>query len=855
LDPARYQQVKSIFSAAASLALTKRASYLQLACGDDHRLRAEVEALLASDEEAETFLSAPALNPQWLAPETQAFSVGQTIGPYTLKSILGEGGMGTVFLADQSEPVTRKVALKLLKRVSPSAEETARFELERQVLAMLQHSGIAKILDAGQTSDGNPFYVMEYVEGDVLSDFCDQAKLSLEKRMELFLQLCDAVDYAHRAGVIHRDLKPSNVLVRWEGKRSVATIIDFGIAKGFEGALARAAHSTQHGTILGTPAYMSPEQARGDLVSTATDVYALGVILYELLVGRLPFETKGKNLYAIIEQIIDHTPPTLAKRASEATTLENAPTIEQRASLRNTNRKTYLKHLGGDLDLIVQKALEKQPSDRYGSAHELAADLRQYLAKKPIAAHQPQSWAYRGNLWRQRHKALFGGMVVAASSLLIGVMLALWGFFQAVEFGQKASYEAAKAQAINSFLLGILGSSNTYEGGRDIKVIEALDYAVDRLDREYFADPRVEMGIRLAIAETYAYTNRLQSAQDLLHKSLPIAQQKLGEDARETLEIEIGLAFIRGVRGEHRYAEQVFRRMLPIFENRFGLEDETTLFLYSCLINALVDQERFSEALKVATPVYQVIDAAIAIEPEWTQHVEVLDFMNQYAQLLDIDQQHALAQSLMDRVIAWKASFYGEDHNDTLFSKTQAAVIRMESDSTQVDKLENQLLPKLIERFGSDNISTATAAANFTTHLMRVGRWETALTFADLAYRARLQQLGYSHRETFASERQLCQIYWALGEIDLLDNLLQDRGYLATPNDISLWRHLTYFALQRGNFEEARTIISKVPQIYSGDAEISFYRALVETPSGKLDAEKWQQLPETLKVDFAAYLR
>lgn len=862
MDPARYQHVKRIFNAAATLSSSKRINYLDMACGDDRELRAEVEALLANDDEADTFLSAPAVQGAWLAPETQAFSVGQTIGPYTLEAVLGEGGMGTVFLAQQAEPVRRKVALKLLKRVSPNAEEAARFELERQVLAMLAHSGIAKILDAGQTQDGHPFYVMEHVQGDVLTEFCDREQLTIPQRIDLFLQVCDAVDYAHKAGIIHRDLKPSNVLVKWENQRAIATIIDFGIAKGLETTLARSGQTTQHGTILGTPAYMSPEQAKGGLVNTATDVYALGVMLYGLLCGRLPLDMSGKSLYAMLERVIEAKPLSMLQRVCEAAPDNTVPTTTALAERRGLTVKAFKKELASDLECIVAKALQKQPEARYGSAHEFASDLRNFLKQRPVSAHQPMTWQYRANLWRKRHKALFGGIMIAASALTLGVVLALWGFFQAVEFGRKASFEAAKANAINSFLLSMLGTSNTYEGGRDIQVIEALDYAVDRLDREHFEDPRIEMGIRLAIAETYAYTNRLQAAQTLLEDSLPRAQTRLGAEARETMEIEIGLAFIRAVRGEYAPAEAVFRRMLPIFESRYGLEDETTLFLYSCLINVLTDQERFQEALNVATPVYQAMTLAIADAPELTQHVEVLDFMTQYAVLLDLNQQTEPALALMEQVVAWKTNYYGTDHNDTLFTKTQYALMQLPRDPSQITNLQQRLLPKLIERFGSDNISAASAAASFVAHLLRQQRMSSAAPFANMAYQALLEQLGYQHRETFAAERQWCHVLWGLGEVDLLRDILDQRACIAAPADLNLWRHLAHFYLRLGELPRTAELLQQGLEDFPQDPELQFYAQMhAQAQQGqKLRLTQFQkqfpdwQTPPHLKEEFQQYI-
>ena len=377
----------------------------------------------------------------------------KNIGPYHLTRKLGEGGMGEVYEAEQQEPVRRKVALKLIKWGMDTREVVARFEAERQALAMMDHPSIARVYDAGATDQGRPYFAMELVKGIPITDYCDKQKLRTKKRLELFALVCEGVQHAHQKGIIHRDIKPSNVLVMIQDDKPVPKIIDFGVAKATEQRLTEKSVFTELGQMIGTPEYMSPEQAEmtGLDIDTRTDVYSLGVLLYELLSGALPFEPRDLRKAGYDEirrKIREDEPPRPSTRISS---LGDAATTA--ASNRATAPGVLMRRLRGDLDWISMKALEKDRTRRYGSAADLAADIARHLQSEPVLAGPP-STVYKMKKFVNRHR--FGvtaaGIVLAA--LLLGVVGTTVGMVRAVAAEGQARMEARRAEASHIFMLG-----------------------------------------------------------------------------------------------------------------------------------------------------------------------------------------------------------------------------------------------------------------------------------------------------------------------------------------------------------------------------------------------------------------
>ena len=415
---------ETIFGACLDLSRSGRKAYLDKACGDNDILRSRVERLLEAHDRPAEELPSRGIIPQ--APPKP-----ENIGSYRILDVIGEGGMGTVYLAEQRSPVRRRVALKVIKPGLDSKEAIGRFESERQALAFMNHPNIAQILDAGATDDGRPYFVMEYVPGLDLIAYCDKFKLGLAQRLRLFIDICHAVHYAHQKGIIHRDLKPANIIVcQQERGEPVPKVIDFGVAKAVNQRLSDLTVLTRVGGVVGTPAYMSPEQAFASPVDidTRSDVYSLGAILYQLLVGVTPLDlarVEGGGL-AEIERAIREDEP---RRPSARLSGEEHP-VGPMMRNRGTTRAALERRLKGELDWVVMKALAKERHRRYGSAAELAQEVSRHLSHEPVSA-RPPGWVYSISKLIRRHRALAAAALTVAVALLIGLGLALVGLRQA----------------------------------------------------------------------------------------------------------------------------------------------------------------------------------------------------------------------------------------------------------------------------------------------------------------------------------------------------------------------------------------------------------------------------------------
>src|SRR5438067_3333611 len=418
-------QLESIFLAARERPAADRAAYLAEACRGDAGLRARVEALLAAEPDLGGFLEPPAPTSDFTGAASTAVPAGTVIGRYKLHEQIGEGGFGVVFMAEQTHPVRRKVALKVLKPGMDTRQVVARFEAERQALAIMDHPNIAKVLDGGATPWGRPYFVMDLVKGVPVTDYCDQNHLTPRQRLGLFADVCRAVQHAHQKGVIHRDLKPSNVLVTLHDGTPVAKVIDFGIAKATGQRLTDKTLFTHFAQMVGTPLYMSPEQAEmsGLDIDTRADIYSLGVLLYELLTGATPFDQERLRTASFdeIRRIIrEEEPPKPSTRIT---------TLGQAATTASTRRRSDPRRLGrlfrGELDWVVMKCLEKDRNRRYETANGLARDLERYLHDQPVHACPPSA-AYRLKKVLRRYRGPVLGAAVVLLALAAGVVASTW---------------------------------------------------------------------------------------------------------------------------------------------------------------------------------------------------------------------------------------------------------------------------------------------------------------------------------------------------------------------------------------------------------------------------------------------
>ncbi|HVV73519.1 MAG TPA: serine/threonine-protein kinase, partial [Verrucomicrobiae bacterium] len=545
-------EVETIFHAALVLSMEERERYLSTSCGQDAQLLRRVTSLLRAHQAAEGFLPEnskhkptpplPLLTPENL-PESE--KPGDQIGRYKLLQNIGEGGCGVVYMAEQQEPVRRRVALKVIKLGMDTRQVVARFEAERQALALMDHANIAKVLDAGATNAGRPFFVMELVRGPKITEYCDQNRLSTTERLDLFVQVCRAIEHAHQKGIIHRDIKPSNVLVTLHDGIPVPKVIDFGIAKATQGRLTDQTLFTAFEQFIGTPAYMSPEQAEmsGLDVDTRSDIYSLGVLLYELLTGKTPFDPKELMASGLdaMRQTIREKEPT---RPSTMLSTMMAGELASAARQRRVEAPKLISSIEGDLEWIVMKCIEKDRTRRYENASALAADVLRFLNNEPILA-RPPSRLYLLQKLVHRHRFLVTSAAAVTVALLLGLSLSTWLWLAerkahrtALAAEQKAddslksaqkSQAVAESNAKRSFLVVKLlrklldGVGPSVARGRDTTIMsEILSTAERELTSSLPNQPEVQAELRTIIGSVYLQLAEFTKAETQLRKALAL---------------------------------------------------------------------------------------------------------------------------------------------------------------------------------------------------------------------------------------------------------------------------------------------------------------------------------------------
>jgi non-specific serine/threonine protein kinase/serine/threonine-protein kinase len=563
----RFHRVREIFARVREAPASERAALLERECAGDEALRQEIEELLASDLDATGGALAQSLKPEAEPPKTPA-----AIGNYRLRERLGEGGMGEVYLADQEQPIKRTVALKIIRPGMESRTVLARFESERQALAMMDHRNIARALDAGVMEDGRPYFVMEYVEGITITAYCDQERLTTNERLELLAQVCDGLHHAHQKAIIHRDIKPGNVLVTLVEGVPVPKIIDFGIAKAADEPLLQRTLCTELGQVIGTPEYMSPEQAQlgGSSVDTRTDIYSIGVLMYEVLVGVLPFDPKElrrAGFDEILRKIREDDPPRPSTRLG---TLGPA-TAETTAKRRSTAHRLS-SELRGDLDWITMKALEKDPARRYGSATEVAQDIRRHLRFEPVSAGPPGA-GYRLAKFVRRHRVGVG--VAGALALFLAVFLTTT-IVQAGVIARerdRANEEAQGAREIAAFLTGLFRRADPGQAkGADVTAREILHAGAQEI-AQLDDRPRTQAAFLETIGDVYGVIGLYDEGQDLLERAVAIRERQQPQTKAAELALAASLHKLANLllrAGDSASGLPLARRAAEIYERLTG---------------------------------------------------------------------------------------------------------------------------------------------------------------------------------------------------------------------------------------------------------------------------------------------
>jgi serine/threonine protein kinase len=651
--------------------------------------------------------------------------LGERIGPYRIVRALGEGGMGAVYLAEQDEPFKRQVAIKVIKLGMDSRQVVARFESERHLLALMDHPGIARVLDAGTTVGGRPFFVMEQVGGPTLTAYCDEKRLDNRARLTLFRQVCAAVQHAHQKGVIHRDLKPTNVLVTEVDGRPQPKVIDFGVAKATRGDLDELTLMTQHGLVVGTPEYMSPEQAElsGADVDTTTDIYSLGVVLYELLSGALPFdpsELRRAGLTGIQRMLRDTEPP-----APSAKVVTLGGVAANVANNRRTDVTTLRRELSGELDWIVLKAMDKDRSRRYASASELASDVGRYLDGEPVLA-RPASAAYRLRKFSARHRAGVAAAALVVLSLVGGLVasgLALVRARQAEAEARRqselAGKEAAKAKAVNAFLQDMLRAASPKTGGsREITVVDALGKALEGVPTAYAGQPELEAAVRDTVGVTYQELGELKRAEEQIRAGLDLRRRTLGPDHPDTLASIQHLVSQLYIQGRYAEGEPLARQVVADLQRVKGPDDPET---FSTMHDhALLLFELGSRDESVALMKENIERRTRVLGPEHRRTLLSVSTLASMYMRLERSQE---AEALVRQVLAAQERTLGPDHSNTTYTRKSLGNLLLErKEYDEAETMLRRVLEDSRRISGPRNLETLVAANDLSTLLIERGR-------------------------------------------------------------------------------------------------------------------------------------
>ena len=698
-------------------------------------------------------------------------------GPYRLLQKVGEGGMGEVYLAEQDRPIRRRVALKIIKHGMDTRRVVARFEAERQALALMDHANVAKVFDAGETPRGRPYFAMEYVKGVPITEHCDRQRLTTRERLELFTQVCEGVQHAHQKGIIHRDIKPSNVLVQVEEARRVPKIIDFGVAKAIQQRLTERTLYTEQGRLIGTPEYMSPEQAEmtNDDIDTRTDVYSLGVLLYQLLVGALPFdprELRQAGFDEIRRRIREEEP---SKPSARVSTLGDAST--ESAGRRRTDPSSLERQLRGDLDWITMKSLEKDRVRRYGSPNELAADINRYLQDEPVMA-SPPSATYRMGKFVRRHKV---GVTFAATvtGLLVGFgiwMSVLYGHSEAnlrraLQAELKSTKEAETAKQVLEFMTGLFRVSDPGEArGNSITAREILDRGAERIEGELADEPDVQARLMGTMGDVYGELGLHRQAEPLLRQAVEIRRTLFGGDHPDTL-ISMGdLALLYHKQGRYDEAEPLYLETLATSRRVLGDDHPDTLSPLNNLALLYKHLGRYDEA----EPLYlEALAASKRIRGD--DHPSTLLTMNNLTALYDRQGRYDEAEPLYLETLEAQRRVLGDDHPDTLITMNNLALLYVnQSRYDEAEPLTLEVLEARRRVLGGDHEETLQSMNNLALVYRSQGRNDEALPLCSGAFETLRRVLGADHPGTLISMGNLGDLYVTLGRLGEAETLLAE---------------------------------------------------------------------------------
>lgn len=654
------RRAEELYQRALDLPPAERSEFIRVECRGDPKLERRVRELLRLFEDAPpSFLKTP-LGLSTINPDLSE------VGPYRLEEVIGEGGMGVVHRARQTQPIQRTVALKIVKLGMDTREVIARFEAERQALAQLEHPNIARVYDAGVTPDGRPYFVMEYVDGPSITRHCDENRLTPRDRIDLLVQVCRGVQHAHQNGIIHRDLKPNNTLVATVDGRAIPKIIDFGVAKATQQKLTEATAFTQHGQLVGTPEYMSPEQASGRAVDTRSDVYSLGVMLYELLAGSLPLdaaELRRAGFEGMMNLIRDSDPPRPSTRVSS---LGAAAT--EAATLRRTEPQSLARALRGELDWIAMRALEKNRERRYASAADLAADLQAHLRDEPVRA-RPQSTWYSLRKFSRRHRVAMGFAAVVAMALVAVASIMTFQAHRIARERDRSDHQAEVAQSVKDFLVDLFEESDPAESrGEERTARELLDDGAKRLKE--LDDSPVKAELLTTIGSVYQRLGLWKESAALHEEALHYWEESRGPGDVNTLLALNQLGHTRVGLGRLAAAESLYTRAIEGWARRGDDSDPHAFDPSTNLANVYRRRGNYDEAAELYDRLWKEREQLTGIDDPEVQRLKA-----NRAKVYHLQHDQQRAEELYREVVRDLRRIVGEDHPQTVYTINALAMV------------------------------------------------------------------------------------------------------------------------------------------------------------------------------------
>jgi serine/threonine protein kinase/tetratricopeptide (TPR) repeat protein len=793
-------QAKAIFLAAIESRRPEQwSTFLEQSCAGDTSLRTEVDRLLRARAAIGSFHEASGFARSDIADGPTSDHSGAVVGPYTILEQLGEGGFGIVYKAEQQEPIRRNVAVKVLKPGMDTRQIVARFEAERQALALMDHPHIARVLDAGVTNSGRPYFVMELVKGVPITDYCDANRLRPDARLRLFVDVCRAIEHAHHKGVIHRDIKPSNVLVALHEGAPVVKVIDFGVAKATAQRPSLRTLVTAHGQMVGTPAYMSPEQAEmnGLDIDTRSDVYSLGVLLYELLAGTTPLESKGLSEvgYGELQRLVCEAE---APRPSALVLSQGDSAIEMAAN-RRLDVKRLVHLLAGDLDWVVMKALEKDRDRRYDTPGALAEDVTRHLRGETVRA-RPPSIVYKVKKFVRRHRtAVLTGLAMVVA-IKVGAGIAMWQAVVATRAKQEAlgalaaesdakraaQEEEVKARAVLQFFMDHVLAAARPKGkdgglGRDVSLEQAVEAALPYVENSFKAQPLIQARLRLSMGASFFYLGKWRTAVDQFEAARALYVRHSGHDDPDTLGSMNNLANSYEALGRYADALKLREETLALVRAKLGPDHPTALTAMNNLANSYEAVGRQAEALKFREETLRVRKERLG-----TDHPDTLMSMNNLANSYYGLGRHADALKLYEETLVLTRARLGPSHPNTLGSMNNLAICYAALDRhAEALQLREETLALRQTELGPRHPDTLTSMNYLANSYVELGRHVEALKLREETLALRQAELGRDHPDSLWSmwmvARSLVQLGRGGDAVPVIDECIRRASRTDVP--------------------------------------------------------------------------